>query len=379
MTALAGINVAGRAEYAPSVLRQAGVRIARCPLYIDTNISPWLDRCDDCSISTIVICGSEMLTDFEDQWPARFDLVAERYLPSVPGEMRRGPTYFQIGNEPDADPRSVSSWIMSQSRLNRLLRLAQQKLATRGARLLGPGLCSGQPSWANGVEWERTVGIAAHPYGKHPGAWWRGADWGTGDGIALINAYAELARAYRRELFVTEFGWQTTGDGALSEELQGEYYGVMLTAYRTLQSEDGSDILSAVIPFCWEDEMVTGFGLKDHGRLKPSYHAFAAAAGASTVVPLSNPPDPTEQPARFEQGFAKLAALRPDLTGRPLAPEWGAWSGVYDESGIHTTTGWLFWTKDADPPDFGHHSIYLDNGQRWRWRESWPLPMEVHR
>jgi hypothetical protein len=320
--------------------------------YPDTDLTAWLDRCGEVGLDVIMILGSECLGADEAHWPDIISSFGQRYGDRV--------AWWQIGNECDAAPNAESSWCMSQTKLNRLFRAARQVLP--GARLLGPGLCSGLPQWAESVEWERVDGIAFHPYGKNPGAWWRGKDWGTGELEPLLLGYRAIAERYQRPLFITEFGWQSVGDGSLTEEVQADYYGKMLT---TLAADPR---VEAVLPFCYHD--YRGFGLLDGGRRKPVYDAVAQAAGGPRPTTprrrrIARPTAP-----EFLAGFKRFHDLLPDLIGEPLESEHGIWDG---QAVQHTTNGWLTWSdlKSGPALTFLHR-----DGRRYRWKEDWPAPEE---
>jgi murein DD-endopeptidase MepM/ murein hydrolase activator NlpD len=301
---LIGLNAPGRAEHSPRELRDLGSKSARCVAYPDFDLTAWLRECQRLRLETILILGSESIGHDESRWAGAITDFRRRY-----GGL---PTYWQIGNEPDARPNEQSSWNMSPSQYNRLLRTARIELGPE-ARLLTAGLVSGNPSWLNTVELQHVNGVAYHPYGKNPGALWRGEDWGTGEWLPLHLGYKAIADRYRLPLFVTEVGWQTEGNGAIPEELQAEYLTVML---RTI-----SPHVASVLWFCRHDYL--GFGLTKDGRRKPAYDAF---------VRVARP--------RFQAGFEVIAKAEPELVGEPLEDE----SAPIAETALQeTSTGYMLW------------------------------------
>lgn len=351
-----GINVPGRGEHSPDEIASTGATMVRLVAYSDTDITAWLNRCGELGLQAILILGSECLGGDEGRWTQVIHDFGERYGARV--------AWWQIGNECDAAPNAESSWNMSQSKLNRLFRIARQTLPQ--ARLLGPGLCSGQPRWAESVEWERVDALAFHPYGKNPGAWWRGADWGTGEIEPLLQGYRAIAEQYRKPLFITEFGWQSVGDGGIPEDVQADYYGTML---RTLAPDSR---IEAVLPFCYHD--YRGFGLFDGSRRKPVFGAFQQAAGGPRTIPSIVPSrDQATPPPRRElvAGFKKFHDLLPEVIGEPLEAETGAWVGQTIQ---RTSHGWLTWSDLRSGPAL---TFLHDDGRRFRWKEDWPAPEQL--
>lgn len=167
--------------------------------------------------------------------------------------------YWQIGNEPD-QPNSSSSWFMSHTEYNDLLRSARRALHDR--TVIAAGLVSGDADWLNGIDLTQCDAIAVHPYGQMPDSW---SGWGFGYARELINTYTR----YSKPIWVTEFGGET--DLFLDEHQRAEYHTEMI---RTLAN---AGVVGAM-QFCLTDRMVPGFGLLfSNGEPKESYAAFKDA------------------------------------------------------------------------------------------------------
>ncbi len=351
MVAAFGINTAGRAEYTPAALAGLGATWTRCVAYPDFDLSPWIAQLHQRGMKALLTLPRESLGDDPERWGQAIEEHRARYAAV-------GVDAWQLGNEPDGD--GPSSWTMTHERLNRLLLIGRRTLG-KDALLIGPGLVTGQPSWLDGVDLAQVDAVAVHPYGKNPGAWWRGPAWGSGEVLPLLEAYAR----YGKRLWITEYGFSD-----LTEQLQAEYYGVLTTTLLTCE------LVDAAMPFCYEQAMVRGFGLVDHGARRLAYHAVRQAAILAGSPPPQEKPEPRPA-AHYQLGFLEWATLQPELVGLPLEDERGFAAGLSLQP---TTNGLLFWVDARDPLahayarptdlaevyGFKHH-----DGSLWRWRRGW--------
>lgn len=274
-----GINVAGRAEQSPAAIAALGATWCRAVAYPDADITNWVRDCQAHGVKVLLVLARESIGDDTEQ---RLAMFARRYGGVV--------NAVQVGNE--SDHVSDSSWTMTPRDLNRLLMTARAVFGP-DKLLIGPGLVSGQPSWAGQIDWSPVDALCLHPYAKWPG---------TPELSNLIDGYA----AYGKPLWVTEYHARTLG---------------MAAALRN------DPRLGVAIAFCYSDSMVPGFGLVE----SPAALAdFKAAAGT--------PRSPVDQPVRFQLGFLEWSQADPSLLGQPLENERG---GVPGFSVQKTSTGRL--------------------------------------
>lgn len=229
-----GVNADSRFSTADIVA--SGARWARFPLRFSEDPGPWLVQAATRGLQTIMVLDShpDSLGDDEGLWPERLAMAWRQYGSSV--------TVVQAFNEPDADPNSPSSWVMDRERLARGMRLVAEVMP--GARRWGPGLCSGQPSWGEGLPWETVECASLHLYGQRPAPDWPDPNWGFGFVGDLIDRYRDTLKV---PLVVTEIGLNTA---EVSEDLQAEYCGRMM-AYL-----GNRDDLMAALWFCFSDLQV---------------------------------------------------------------------------------------------------------------------------
>lgn len=330
-----GVNVDGAAASQPGELAEAGSRWVRVVALPDLDIRPWLKAIRARGIKVLLaICHESMLSD--GQWHDSLELHLKRYDAYVDA--------WQIGNEPDGT--GPSSWTMTQATLNVLLMAARTVLGP-DRTIVSPGFCSGQPSWLDSVRLDLVDRVAFHPYGKHPTI--RG--WGTGYLPNLTAGY----QAYGKPLWVTEFGYQTKGPGAMSEVDQATYYGTVLEYLKLSPIEVG-------LVFCWEDDMVAGFGLLDHGRRKPSFTAFQRAAGGPLATNVAISPAPAQ--LEIGDGFRAMLAAAPNILGAPLTSERWPKRGI---SSLPTTQGVCTW---ADVKETGSVLMFTNHsGDQWLFED----------
>lgn len=220
-------------------LQQAGVGGGRHVARNDGAFYGYQDRLEQAGLTSCVVLARESFPNNDARfWTDQYSAQCH-------------PTYWQIGNEPDAGllpAPSPSSWSMTHAEYAWLWReCARAILANQpDARLITAGLVSGQPSWAAGLKPLLTptpYAWGVHPYGK------------------AAAAARTLLWAYPAPTMVTE--WNRP-----AEEIAA--YGAMLEA---------ECLWSAY--FCWSDGMVPGFGLiEDEAALA----AFKALGGNTMAV-----------------------------------------------------------------------------------------------
>ena len=190
--AVLGVNAAGRGESPPASLAALGARVVRVVAYPDADLRAWIHGCHDAGLKVLLVLAHESIGGDPTGWPGRIEHYKNLYFGLL--------DYVQLGNE--SDHESESSWTLTPDDLSQLLRVGRFVLG-QAAYLIGPGLVSGQPSWAGRVDWTPVNALSAHPYAKEPG---------TPELDRLIGGYA--AQAGSHELWVTEYHARTRGMAA---------------------------------------------------------------------------------------------------------------------------------------------------------------------
>lgn len=283
-----GINVPLTGEVSPDQIAALGASWVRVVAHPEYDLSAYFEALRARGIRVLLVLARESGGDYAHH--------ARRYDGLV--------TAVAVGNEPDADPSSVSSWIMSPYEWVALGR-AVRALFTRSTVVAG-GLVSGQPGWLAGLDLRWASALCVHPYGKSPDRRWPHPGWGTGYLGDLLDGYAE----YGLPLLVSEIGLSA---GEVGEDFQAEYLTRLGDYFST------RDDVPAWMWFCLSDTMVPEFGLfRVDGSEKPSYWAFKRAA--ETVRDFTWPTLPTQPPApptsratelldRIEADLRELRAL----------------------------------------------------------------------
>lgn len=181
-------------------------------------------------------------------------------------------THVQIGNEPDADPSSNSSDIITPEEL---LTRTYEFLAGWGPRnnlkVLSGGFVSGDPSWLAPIKNDLVRvcdGIATHAYGMRPNATFPRPDWGFGDIHDGVHVYDSLGFA---ETIITEWGGNI--DDFDDEHQRAQYTSLMIQSLNNLNIDS--------FLFCLGPNMVPPFDLVDsNNKIKESYAAFADSFGS---------------------------------------------------------------------------------------------------
>jgi len=282
-----GINVPGDGSVKVDDLIRIGAKIARCDTYPAVDLTRWIDDCRENSITVCLVLGSTALTHDPANWGTRMYRIRQRYG-------GRGVIYA-CGNEPDAgwetgqpsdwrieERRSEhpSSWILDHGHYQHLLDCALSAL--HGERRIGAGLCSGHPTWADGIRWASVESLSVHAYAKEAG---------TPELDALLNGYLKYRPG--QKLWITETHARTRGLAAFLND---------------------DPRVAAVIPFCYSDRMVPGFGLlEDSGALADYLAATNPLPGAiepPQPVPIPEPVPSALPPYRYHVGPGLERVLR---------------------------------------------------------------------
>ena len=295
-----GVNVDGWGQCAPAELAASGAGWARFALRAKADLTGWLGELEALGLWALPVLDRLSVDAIGDQREAIAAYVA-RY-PAL--------RWWQIGNEPDQE--GEASWTLSHEELNGLLGVARSVLGA-DRKIVGPGLASGQPDWAAGIDRSLVDVLACHPYAKEPGSdalYW------------LLRSYA----AYRRPVWCTEYDARTVGmAGSLM----------------------GSPWVERAAAFCWTDRMVEGMGLCESPA---DLDDFSAAARSPHAWEESMP---TNKAPGFVLGFlAKSQELGRAVVGDPLEDEHDAQRGGHDIRHQLTTTGELVYWKGFNRVDF---------------------------
>lgn len=192
-----GVNVARDGSSNPDTLRFAGARWVRVVAIGDADLRPWLAHIKRNGIKVLLVIVRESLQS-NTPWGETVGFWAADYGDLVDA--------YQLMNEPDAgwdpvaqlsaaeraaltddegNPLHGSSWCMDPPEVSKRLREGREALGP-DAYIVGPGLSSGHPEYADLVDWSPCNALAFHPYAKDPGS--PELDW-------LTAAYKERADA----------------------------------------------------------------------------------------------------------------------------------------------------------------------------------------
>jgi len=291
---IVGTNVDPRHGYDPADIAGPGVGWVRSVVRPDHDLGPWLNACHAAGLKVLVVIARESL---RRGWT--YGAAARHYAARYGGWADA----WQIGNE--SDHRSPSSWTLPVGRVGKLVDMFHT--AMPNATLIGPGLVSGQPDYAQGLPANILVAIAIHPYGRGPSA-------GEPYAFGPVEDLAGLYRRFDKPIWVTEWGGPI--QDFASEHERAKYHSKMLLALRDAGVE-------AAFQFCWSDGIVPGFGLVDaQGNAKESYAAFYDGAIAA------------QQPAA-----PAILDYRGQLPKRAGRPYWKRPLEGIDHAVIHYTAG----------------------------------------
>ena len=312
-----GMNIAPAAD--PAALAATGAKIVRC-VYRDWLPPAWVEQLVMLGVEVLLVGDSspDSLGDDESQWRPRMEFCRQRFGASL--------KYIQWGNEPDGT--GIASWTMDHARVNRLLGVARDVFPYRQYTLIGPGLVSGQPEWAQGLALHLVDALSAHPYAK-------GCQ--TADARRELNYMLNGYLALGKPLWATEFDSRTRG----------------LAAY--LRNYPG---VQAAITMCWDDgqtESTEGIrlGLKQN---PDALREFLALTGGT--YPLIS--QPASVAPRYQMGFRDWHDADPGLLGEPLEDERG---GIPGFSVQKTSKGRLMAANLADRG--WTLTFWADTGERW--------------
>lgn len=280
MTAVLGCNIDGRGAAVQSAVKAVGASWVRLVLLPDRDTRQLVSMYQSVGLKVLGVVARESVEAFgQHDSPATWDLAAENYRRRVGNILDA----IQIGNEPDHE--SPSSWTLSADKINDLAR------AFHGFKVrIGPGLVSGQPRYAAGLDASLFEAYAVHPYGRAPTRDWPYGSFGyVGD---LLDQYVPFAP--RARLWVTEYGTD-------NQAQQAKYVGAMS---RTLREHPAVD---AAMVFCWSDRSgVSPFGLLDlNDRPKAAHAEFYEATHEEDDMAFLD--------AEVKALKAELAALKRDV------------------------------------------------------------------
>jgi hypothetical protein len=329
------LNVDPGGNSIPSALRLMGARGVRVVARPEYNLTPWLAEVREMGMQVLMVIAYESSLGVGLTWEGALSLWKARYGTYV--------THWQVMNEPDAgwnpttkQKASVraasgehpSSWCQDPAVVSGALRVARNVLGP-DAYIVGPGLSSGHPEFADLVKWDHTNALSWHPYAKQPG---------SPELEHVMQAYSARAQNMGMDLWCSEYDSRTPG------------------MHLHLASETRLTVAAA---FCHSDIYgVPDFGLLDtDNRAKPSLSEFIRAAG----TPVDK--DPVQY--HYVLGFAEVAAAHPHLLGAPLENEYGFMPFLQIQRTEH---GMLFWAHVVNNDqgigfkDFETGDLYAWNG-----------------
>ena len=255
--AFLGMNVSRTGNHDPAVLAEAGVRLVRLVAMADVDLTNYIQRCQAVGIGVLLVIARESLKNDTLSFEEAAQFYGARYDGLV--------GHLQVGNEPDGHP--PSSWTMTMGSLNRLL--VAFRTAFPQTFLVGPGLSSGNPANAAGMDVTLMDAVAVHPYGQGvPGF---ASPYGFPGHVGnLIHNYEV---SFGKPIWVTEWGVHRPDFEPNGEATVLEYMSRMLTYLR------GREDIFGAIYFCWTDAMVPGFGLlQANGTPHPGLEVFRQAS-----------------------------------------------------------------------------------------------------
>jgi len=254
-----GINVARDGSMDPKALADSGARWARMVATDDHDLRDYMKACQDEGVRVLLLIARESLPTLNKEQTNLGEAAqhaAELYQARYDGHFDA----LQVCNEPDGPPDS-SSWAQSVDDVNLVIQTFRQ--AFPDAFIVGPGLCSGDPSKFDGVDVSPLNAISVHPYGQGvpagDGLELFPSPFGFGGEGAHIGHLINNYQQFGKPIWVSEWGSNDT-DMANATDMGGEansatYVGRMM---RHLRSRGDVD---AAFYFCWSDSMVASFGL----------------------------------------------------------------------------------------------------------------------
>lgn len=237
-----GINVDPVHGFTVDEIVATNCQFVRFPFWWDTGFDykTWVAALQDYGIESMAVLDKRAMAGSG---------TIERKMTRL---LRRLPTlyYWQIGNEPDADASSESSWHMNKSTFSRYLQVAVRVF--NGRYVIAGGLISGDSEWLTDVNISRIDAIAVHPYTQTPESV-----------LVLLDRYSK----WSKPTIISEFGGQ---DGLFNNEHERAVYHSEM-----IQAMASHALVGMASVFCFSDSMVDGFGIVDHdGNPKETYAAF---------------------------------------------------------------------------------------------------------
>lgn len=193
-----GPNLDAYMTFEPHAVWQAGSKWLRVVAVPAVDLTPWLQDVQSTGVKPLILIVNESSDGAGMGWGPALDHWRRRYEGYAAA--------WQVMNEPDAgwDPNNPlsaaeraqlrdadgnlmheSSWCMEPDEVTHRLVIARRVLGD-DAYIVGPGLSSGHPEYADLVDWSPVNAMAIHPYAKFPG---------TPDLENMVSAYKERADA----------------------------------------------------------------------------------------------------------------------------------------------------------------------------------------
>lgn len=322
---MVGVNVNFTQGFAPGAVAATGAKWVRQVLYQGYDHGPDIYNAHALGLKMLGVIARESIGSWSPATAATF--YADNYGDTIDA--------IQVGNEPDI--LSDSSWTMEPAEASALIttfRLAFGESTT----IIGPALANGRGSlwWLEQLPLELLDAVAINLYGvrvrNYPTS-----SWGFDDLSTVVEAYTSALVSC--PLWITEYGVRlddVDGDVYKQGALIGELTAALLTDSR----------VQVATLFAYDDIMAPGFGLLDHGAIKPAYTAFARA------ISQHGERMPATKNAEFRLGFATFAAAHPEV-GEPLETEMYFTADDGRVIAIQPTTqGELHYYRDANEIHF---------------------------
>jgi len=259
--AVTGVNVALDGSVNPTAVAQSNATWVRIVATPGHDLTQYMSFCSAAGVKVLLLIASESVPSL-GQMP--LGDAAQEAATLYHGRYNGLFDALQVCNEPDGKP--PSSWVQTPDQVNEVL--APFRNTFSGTLIVGPGLCSGDPTQFDGVDLSLLDVVSVHPYGQGvPAAGGLPAfpsPFGFGGDVEqLLNRYK--AR-FGKPVWISEWG---SNDNDLGEAGSAEYVERMIKYLRP------RNIADVVIYFCWSDSMVPKFGLlRADGTHKPAYDAF---------------------------------------------------------------------------------------------------------
>ena len=153
MAVALGVNVDWKPTFQVADIAASGAKWVRSILRQPTDLTPVIQGCHDHDIKVLGLIVRESFQWQEHPTPAEIAAAVNHYVPLYDGKLDA----WQVGNEPDQ--QGGASWRMPSGVLEQLLR--GFRLALPAAKIVGPGMASGQPY---SYDTSLVDAEAVHPY-----------------------------------------------------------------------------------------------------------------------------------------------------------------------------------------------------------------------